>query len=290
MTAAASAGAASARASAQHRASTSTDPHCLPAQVERHLSWLDGARLRRLGSRPAAARPGPLLRLVRGARHHPAAGPQPPGHRPLPEAASPRYRKKDGTPLCLHTPEPQALRAVAGFCKWLARERLILYNPAAELELPKTQRRLPRAVPDRRGGGAGPRRARPRTTRSACATAPSSRPSTRPGSGAPSCASLRRVRPRRRARRRGRPARQGQEGPLRADRRAGPGLDRASTSTRSGRSLVARRRRRHALPRHRRRAARRATTSARCVTPRRSSRPTSASAAPATSSGTPWRP
>ncbi len=32
------------------------------------------------------------------------------------------------------------------FFKWLARENLILYNPASELELPKLEQRLPKHV------------------------------------------------------------------------------------------------------------------------------------------------
>ena len=38
------------------------------------------------------------------------------------------------------------LSAVTGFCRWLTRERLVLANPAAELELPKRPSRLPKAV------------------------------------------------------------------------------------------------------------------------------------------------
>ncbi len=36
--------------------------------------------------------------------------------------------------------------AVAGFCKWLAAERHMLYSPAAEIELPKMPKRLPRQI------------------------------------------------------------------------------------------------------------------------------------------------
>ena len=54
-------------------------------------------------------------------------------------------RRKDGAPLSAHT-QRQKLSAIAGFCRWLARERLLLYNPASEMELPRRGLRLPRTV------------------------------------------------------------------------------------------------------------------------------------------------
>ena len=56
-----------------------------------------------------------------------------------------RLTRKDGAPLCLHT-QALKLQAVSGFCRWLARERLVLSNPAAEMELPRSSVRLPRVV------------------------------------------------------------------------------------------------------------------------------------------------
>jgi integrase/recombinase XerD len=54
-------------------------------------------------------------------------------------------RKPDGQPLSFRA-QHQRLVPVRGFFRWLARQNRILYNPASELELPKTERRLPRAV------------------------------------------------------------------------------------------------------------------------------------------------
>jgi integrase/recombinase XerD len=54
-------------------------------------------------------------------------------------------RKPDGTPLSFRA-QHQRLVPVRAFFRWLARQNRILYNPASELELPKTERRLPRAV------------------------------------------------------------------------------------------------------------------------------------------------
>ena len=55
------------------------------------------------------------------------------------------HRKPDGQPLSFRS-QVQRLTPVRALFKWLARENRILYNPASELELPKAERRLPRAV------------------------------------------------------------------------------------------------------------------------------------------------
>jgi integrase/recombinase XerD len=54
-------------------------------------------------------------------------------------------RKKNGQPLSMATQRAH-LSAIRSFFKWLARDNHILYNPAAELELPKRQQKLPRAI------------------------------------------------------------------------------------------------------------------------------------------------
>lgn len=55
------------------------------------------------------------------------------------------YRKQDGRPLA---PQAQArlLISLKAFFKWLAKENHILGNPASELELPKTPKRLPKVI------------------------------------------------------------------------------------------------------------------------------------------------
>jgi len=55
------------------------------------------------------------------------------------------YRKADGSPLSLTTQET-LLNPLRAFCKWLARERHILYNPASELTLPRSPRQLPKTL------------------------------------------------------------------------------------------------------------------------------------------------
>ena len=68
--------------------------------------------------------------------------------RPILEAYQ-RYlfllRKKNGEPLSFRTQHGRILPLRAWF-KWLARQNHILYNPAAELELPRLEHRLPRHV------------------------------------------------------------------------------------------------------------------------------------------------
>jgi len=55
------------------------------------------------------------------------------------------YRKADGDPLTFRSQHAR-LVAVRAFFKWAARQNLILYNPASELELPRLEKRLPKAV------------------------------------------------------------------------------------------------------------------------------------------------
>ena len=52
------------------------------------------------------------------------------------------YRKKDGQPLSFRT-QRTALVPVQVFFKWLVKRNYLQANPASELELPKTERRLP---------------------------------------------------------------------------------------------------------------------------------------------------
>jgi len=53
--------------------------------------------------------------------------------------------KADGQPLAAQT-QRGYLGGLAAFCRWLARNRLLLYNPAADLVLPRQSSRIPRDV------------------------------------------------------------------------------------------------------------------------------------------------
>jgi integrase/recombinase XerD len=56
------------------------------------------------------------------------------------------YRRKDtGTPLSFQT-QHKRLISVRMFFQWLTRQYHLLFNPASELELPRTAQRLPRHV------------------------------------------------------------------------------------------------------------------------------------------------
>ncbi len=55
------------------------------------------------------------------------------------------YRKGDGRPMTLGT-QLGCLAPLKTWFKWLARENHIRYNPASELQLPRTSRRLPRSI------------------------------------------------------------------------------------------------------------------------------------------------
>ena len=56
-----------------------------------------------------------------------------------------QYRKRDGQPLSFRS-QYSRLSPLRAFFRYLARENLLLYNPAAELELPKLDKRLPKHV------------------------------------------------------------------------------------------------------------------------------------------------
>jgi integrase/recombinase XerD len=55
------------------------------------------------------------------------------------------YRKKNGQPLGVST-QYTRLMVVTVFFRWLTRNNFLLYNPASELELPRTEKRLPKAI------------------------------------------------------------------------------------------------------------------------------------------------
>jgi integrase/recombinase XerD len=56
-----------------------------------------------------------------------------------------QFRKEDGTPLSFHT-QSLHLRALRSYFKWLSKYNHIASNPASEIEMPKLERRLPKAV------------------------------------------------------------------------------------------------------------------------------------------------
>lgn len=55
------------------------------------------------------------------------------------------HRKADGQPLSMRN-QAGRLVALRGWFRWLSRHRRILSNPAADLEMPRLEKRLPKAV------------------------------------------------------------------------------------------------------------------------------------------------
>jgi integrase/recombinase XerD len=55
------------------------------------------------------------------------------------------YRKDDGEPLSIRGQRGR-LSALRAWFKWMTQQRQLLYNPAADLELPRQEKRLPRHI------------------------------------------------------------------------------------------------------------------------------------------------
>ena len=121
-----------------------TDPHGLASQAERYAEWLEVRhfsaytvehRRRTLASfitwceERGITRPEELSRLVVDLYQRHVA----------------RLLKHDGAPLGISAQQAK-LTAVSVFGKWLARQRLVLVNPAADIEMPKDGFHLPQAT------------------------------------------------------------------------------------------------------------------------------------------------
>ena len=73
------------------------------------------------------------------------------------------YRRDDGSPLSIGV-QVQYLAPLKTWFKWLARQHHILANPAADIDLPKQPKRLPRSIPSVQEVEAILREAEPETT------------------------------------------------------------------------------------------------------------------------------
>jgi integrase/recombinase XerD len=108
------------------------------------VRFLDWSAARGFTSNTTAARREHLRRFIRWCAERDLDRPQD-VTRPILERYRRylyHYRKESGEPLSFAT-QQQRLLPLRAFFKWLARENLILSNPASELELPRTHRRLP---------------------------------------------------------------------------------------------------------------------------------------------------
>ncbi len=122
----------------------SKDPHSLKAHIGRHLSWL---KARGYSDDGLWTRRADLVEFCSWCFEREITRP-----RDLNRTVVDLYQrflsyrvKKDGDLLSRQT-QAKKLGALAKYCKWLARERLVTHDPAAELELPRPGVRLPKAV------------------------------------------------------------------------------------------------------------------------------------------------
>jgi integrase/recombinase XerD len=121
-----------------------TDPEGLGAWLERYLEWL---RIRGYSDRTVGNRRNTLEQLFEWLDARDVTRPQE-VTRPVLE----RYqrhlfylRKPDGKPLSFRA-QHSRLVPVRAFFRWLARQGVTLANPAADLDLPRLERRLPKCV------------------------------------------------------------------------------------------------------------------------------------------------
>ena len=120
------------------------DPHSLAAHVGRHLGWLEA---RGYATDGLWTRRADLSEFCTWCSEREITHPE-----DLNRTVIDLYQrflslrpKKDGDLLSLQT-QGKKLMTIAKYCKWLVRERLLAYDPAAELELPRPGIRLPQAV------------------------------------------------------------------------------------------------------------------------------------------------
>jgi integrase/recombinase XerD len=120
------------------------EPGGMRARVNEHLEWL---LVRNYSAYAVYGRAKELMRFVLWCEER--------GLRRPAEVTKPileryqrwlfHYRKRNGHPLGAST-QYGAIVVVRGYFRWLARENLVLSNPAADLVLPRLGKRLPQAI------------------------------------------------------------------------------------------------------------------------------------------------
>jgi len=117
----------------------------LATWVHAHLRW---AEVSRLAPMSLVLRQRGLARFVAWAHERGLRHPQELTRQVLEAYQRHLYlarSQRDGNPLGLRT-QQQLIGAVRGWCKWLTREGHIPANPAADLEMPRMPRSLPRTL------------------------------------------------------------------------------------------------------------------------------------------------
>jgi len=123
----------------------------LATWVHAHLRW---AEVSRLAPMSLLLRQRGLARFVAWAHERGLRHPQELTRQVLEAYQRHLYlarSQRDGNPLGLRT-QQQLIGAVRGWCKWLTREGHIPANPAADLEMPRMPRSLPRTLLRARAG------------------------------------------------------------------------------------------------------------------------------------------
>jgi integrase/recombinase XerD len=121
-----------------------SDPHGFPALATAYLEWMAA---RNYAEATLRSREKLLRFLVEWAELRSLTRPAQ-VTRPILERYQRylfHYRQPNGRPLSFAS-QAQRLMPVRLFFRWLARRNLILSNPAADLELPRKEYRLPKAV------------------------------------------------------------------------------------------------------------------------------------------------
>ena len=119
-----------------------SDSDSLPAYLARHLEWMG---VHHYSEATISGREHFLGLFLHWCQQRDLRQPQE-ITRPILESYQ-RYlhrtKKINGKPVSANA-QGNHVYALRGFFKWLAKARHILYNPAAELEIPRRQKRLPR--------------------------------------------------------------------------------------------------------------------------------------------------
>ncbi len=120
------------------------DPHGLWVWMQRHLEWM---RERHYSDRTVRMRDVYLGYFLQWCDARSIGRPTE-LTRPILERYQSHlflHRKKDGKPLSFMS-QLGRLAAVRSYFRWLARQNVILSNPASDLEMPRGEKRLPRDV------------------------------------------------------------------------------------------------------------------------------------------------
>jgi integrase/recombinase XerD len=120
------------------------DPDALAALVPRYLEWL---RERAYSGETIACRRHQLAVLVAWCAERGLLWPSDLGRQAveLYQRHLAHHQKADGGSLSVRT-QRGYLHTLVSFCRWLSRNRLLLYNPASDLVLPRPPHPIPRGV------------------------------------------------------------------------------------------------------------------------------------------------